>query len=550
MLDETNAIETIYMQEGYFEIKIPYYTHNGKKYYLKYDANKMQIVKETFRGAVNYDVVESSESTLRIKVKQMYFNLSYLCTLPLTYPSNLQISADYAKFTGGNLKVYGTGNNGNSLTIVDGAIIDLSYATKIKEDVKGRVIGAKLYYEQVKTGVNVLGNFYLENTGTIDSVPKTITINVPNNALVTTVNLPSEGTAKKHVIEYQLYDENNQQVYLDKNGNKVTSSTSGAISTWKVEVDNKTYGTTLINNVSHKFSRSDLPKEHRKYYFKTIKYTVKTLKSGGVYYRANGEYYNVGTGNIYGYPGKRATNGSVISITTYVDSEQGSGIGRLTFTSKVTMTTDAKSAFGVDSTRFSTAKTFAGQDIKLKASVFAAEYMYGTTVRVKDLVVGILLPQAVTLDKNSVIITNRNGKNIGVKSVSSKNVSGGNTLWMIEAKTGAVGYSNENLSTIDDGDRFDIEVVLNTSKVTNLITLNGYNIFTATGVKMTNEAYGNLGWTRKQDNYDLNKNGSTSDYIGCVNVTNQVTCTIDPKKPDIEVTDKIEISGKGSVNEI
>ncbi|MBE5935685.1 MAG: hypothetical protein E7262_07830 [Lachnospiraceae bacterium] len=535
LLETNQKFETTYLKEGTIEISIPYYQDNsGKKHYLKYDYNKIQWYKEFFFGGMNFDIQEKSESKIKIKLNNLMFNTRDLFILPLTYPESIKTSAKYITFTKGHFKISGTSNNGSKVTMIDEDMDNFEYPTSYKEDFIYHIYDEKqLHYYTGRDAVSFLGGIYFENIGLKETGRKTFTFEFPKETLVTTINLPSSSPNQYYNVEYTLVDENHNRITIDGK-NK-----------WYVKIKNSIYGYPgWIHNTFTTFSRQDLPEAHRKYFFKTIKHTVDTFVAGGKCLLYTAEYDNTGTGNYYGYQSKFMKSNSRYSMRVIVESDNG--VPKIDVNVPKSVTTNYTSAMGIDSARFDTNRTFAGCDIQLEGSFFVNAYPYGTSQRIEILRIGLLLPDGMSLNKDDVILTLKNGNSVKVKSVTSKAAKSGHKYWIVESDKIAIGYCSERLGEIASGARVDFKIKMATATNMQMTTLSTFNILSCSGYQVINDSFGNWGWTRQVDTYDLNGNGRTNDHIAKINIQNDSQCVIDTGKADIELKSSLEISGNGS----
>ena len=79
-----------------------------------------------------------------------------------------------------------------------------------------------------------------------------------------------------------------------------------------------------------------------------------------------------------------------------------------------------------------------------------------------------------------------------------------------------------------------------------LLTKNG-KLYT--GCNIENATYGSFSWTQKKDNYDLNENGSTVDYISGVDNSDTTNCQIIAKVATLDLNSCINLNSSGNVGQ-
>ncbi|MBE5935245.1 MAG: hypothetical protein E7262_05575 [Lachnospiraceae bacterium] len=541
LLCADQSIEQTYFKEGIFEINLPYWKDNrGQKIYLNCDVNNMVHHKAIFGGAVNYEIIENSESKIRIRIKDMYYKTGYFVfKLPFEAPNDIETTATKLQFANGNYSLKAINNAGDTITSFQYTITAEYFQVKDVEDVWMFTTGSKTVgVTNSKEHVSHMGGFFIENRGTLDSVPKTIDVSFPTNLLITTFNAPYNTEEEYIEITYGLKNDNGSTVTID--GKKQ----------WTHKIKNSNYNSQITTeNTFVTVSRQDLPVEHRKYYFTSINYTTKKFAAASKQFNNVEQWgYNSG-GNFYGYLRSGISTGSSNASRLSITSKAGSGIGTLSNYAYTVAESTLSTAYGIDSVKFSKDIIEAGDSVELSGSLFTLTYPYGNIQTIKDIQLGFELPIGVSVeDIDTMTITNADGRNIKPQSLTSKSIGNGKKMWIVKIDPSyMIGYYNERLRPVEEGHRLNYTVVLKTEKDLELTSLFTDQIMWASAGNRNNSASGYYIWCVGDDTYDLNNNYRTSDKIAKVNSSYSAKCVINARTPRIDATDSVSVEGKGSV---
>lgn len=543
--------EKSYYQEGILEIKIPYWTDlNGKRYYLKYDINDLIIEKSTFLGNVNYDIIEYTESTIKIKVDNMYFTTQCpVYKIKFTYPDNIVTNQKLLTFLGGKTILYGKSVNGKDYTVIDNNIKELVYASKPEEIVGAFKSDKNVFYKgnnKRKESVSMFGGLYLENYGIVDSCEKTITMDFPEDLLVTTLNLHSDIKSEYIDVTYTLKDEDGNQVYFDNNGNIVKKPNKTTRTEWVYSLKNSNYNKNYLDNVYSRLVRDVLKEEHRNYYFNSVKYTIKTIRASSKMYSYASNHSNSGVGNYYGYLGKNVKAGTNLWTKVSIKSTEESNINDIYIDIRTYITNDNTVPYGIDDVKMSTTSITAGESVTVSGRVFVTAYPYGNNTVLDNIILGVILPKGVSFDKNDVYSETASGIKDKPKKVYNVDIGNGQKLWIIELDPVLkIGYGTENLQKISDGDTLRFGIKLTTERKMEPTTLFSDKMLRVCGNGVKNASGGSFDWASIVDKYDLNNNKLVTDRIGRMSESYTKECTIMANPPSLTITDSVAVTGNG-----
>lgn len=191
----------------------------------------------------------------------------------------------------------------------------------------------------------------------------------------------------------------------------------------------------------------------------------------------------------------------------------------------------------------------AGNSLSLKGQVNSISYPYGTVPWMNNIVIGLLLPNGISVNDETIVLKTNVNNNIKPSKVEVQDLYNGLKMWKIYVPEDiSIGYANEKLNTGPNGDNIKFEMQLNTEYYMNqqTIALNT-SIFAASAqtdsdAASVNAAGGSYYWASKTDTYDLNGNGSTSDRIGGLSSSNKTSFEIVPQKALFDIDDSISIN--------
>lgn len=553
---------TSYFEKMTLTVKYPYYTDGeSNKHYLKLDLNSI-IVQG---GIENYQLIEEDDGII-ITIDKNYISTKSTSASMVTFKyqsaesilNNLGLST--IKFSNGSVDVVVDAKNGNNnINLSSVGLFTITIDKNLVENVvltrsnkSASIIGRP---DKV---VSQIGGFYLENKGTADSGVKELYIefDTENTNLmgVTTIALLSDPLQEYIDIEYTLIDENGDRVYLDTNGNRVEKGTTGAIDTWTYSLKNTKYNTTATANLYVTFSRKKLPTTHQQYYFKTLKYNLATIKSGVKLYAQSANSSITGAGNIYAKISDKGVNGDKI-ISKMTVTSPGTTIANLTTTITTTLASNSSTAYMVQQAKMDKTSIEAGESIKLSARITQITYPYGNSTWLSNIVVGLVLPNGITVNEQSILASYSNNNAItGMIIDSPENIGNGLQLWKITFPGSVyVGLPDEELkgltATSTGNEYINFSVQLDTSYTMNTTTIFTSDMVFAASHNQTNAASGSYSWASKTDTYDLNENGSTTDKIGGVQATTSVSCQINPTEATLDISDNVAVTHNGIISE-
>ena len=567
-VNDQYSSKKLFYTELRIEIKLPEYTYENTKYYLP--VNESTIALSSFVGGCNYTIDKTrldTEGIYIIKVQNAYFTRSGTLVkfsfkdIP-TQLSNLDNSKFPMNFTSGYLRIYGDGKNeNNNILIRKKDLPDIKY---IKEAASNVTIYNSnrntSYWERPIDTVNAyggaissLGGGQITNKGTGDSGAKTFKYvfdtNNTGKMKITTMNIHADNVQQKIKIKYTLVDDNGERVYLDSSGNKVTSSTEGAIGEWEYELTNSSYNKTTLDNIYNRLYRSNLPSPQNQYYFKSVEYTLSKIRANAKLYSSGGAAGFGSAGNYYGYIATDITQDTIF-YTKFTMTD----VDTNTLEKTVTINTNAKNqkttAYGVSNVKISKTSIIAGESCVVSGRISSSDYPYGYVGWLKNMRLGVLLPTGVSINDQAVSAKTSGGIVASEIGITSKTVSDGKVLWTLSFPEDLyIGYAKENLSALANGSYLEFSMQLNTSTTMNATTIFGREMLYATGVGQANAASGGWNWASTVDTYDLNENGSVTDKIGGVDSKNNPSCQIVSQTAMLDVNDSITVSSNGTTTE-
>lgn len=540
-------------------INLPYYTDSsGVKHYLPIDTDSIAhpIVEYTSQE-IDTSLMES-DGIVVVKVKNVYYKKGTVIEFTLG-PLNeelKELDENSFAFTDGKITISVDGKNGNTITNwANTTIYKIEYQKELLESVSMSVLSKGVtIVERPENAVSILGGFYLENLGTGDSCAKTLYYVFDNQNTnyikVTTINTLADTVQEYIDITYTLVDENGDRVFLDSDGNKVSENDSGAIGEWIYSMKNYYYNSSSKSNIKNKLTRNMLPEGQRKYYFKTLKYTINKIESQAKLYAQSANSSLSGTGNFFGYVDDNNTSGKKVTSTMEVTSSNPS-ISTISKTSTATLENTSGPTYGVDNVKMSKTSIQAGESVTTTGQIIAITYPYGNSTWIKAITIGALLPKDVSINEQSIVLKSvATGKVIEDFTISTEDVGNGNILWKIKLPSDVyIGVATEELGNLESGTSISFSMQLDTSYTMNGATLFARDIFMVAAYNQTNSGSGSYSWTKKTDTYDLNETGSTTDNIGGVIVTNSRSCQVVSQTATLDIEDNITIERQGSVTQ-
>ena len=572
---ECKATEEVYLEYGslqvyasyYKEFKIvvqsPVYTSSsGQKYYLPFNLNTIKF-PSLYYSAMKLDTSELSENgKITINLENVFFEKTCVMFGVNVGPLNSELAAieqqDF-QFSNGNINNIVTCKNGDAnLNIYSANNVKVKYTTK--DEVATEKINLVAHAVNPTTinipkdVVQIIAHYHISNDSTVDSCKKTILnqFDTKNTNLikVTTINTFADTKQEYINIKYTLVDDNGNRVYMDQNGNVVDSKANGAIGEWIYPIKNAFYGTSTKNNLFNTFSRSMLPENHRKYYFKSIEYTLNTIEAGASLWKSNTRFANTGAGNCYGYVKENISQETRVNNSLTIISPKETGIAKITANSAANLKIINNPAYGLENTKLDKTIINAGESVILTGGVVVAQYPYGSGTWLTGIRLGVVLPKDVSINEQSIKITDANDNIIGNIELSSKEVTNGNILWMIKLpKDYCIGYLTEELKNVKSGYRFKYSIQLDTSESSNNMTIFLKDIIYAAGEKQNNSAINSWAHRRTLDLYDVNENGSTTDYVAGIEQADETKCQIISQNSTLEVSDNVSVERQEKVTE-
>lgn len=555
--DETN----FYFKKLKIVINLPYYMKNGKKYYLDIKKDSLSF-SGVIGGKINYDVDDSKISfgIITVNLYDVYINSNeQFLSYEMTFPKDLEFTgSSMFAFTNGSSELYVMTDEIESLLSKDyyGSI---SFSNYYEEKVA--VLSGSTFVPYTNTSdtlVSLLGGFLVYNSGTGDSEKKHIDMLFDSADTgyikVTTVNIPTDRTQKNLNIKYRLVDDNNTLVCKNSNGEYISDNDICSDYKFSTTIENPNYyPNTSVgwNNINIKFYRGLLPSDEQKYYLKELIYDIDKIKARSYLYATYGsrDYYS--GGNYYGFINYHDTKNvnvkSKISITG--DNVKTLTTETTTFLKNVPSTAYSVSNVSINDISNKSVSVIAGNLLSLKGQVNSINYPYGTVPWMNNIVIGLLLPNGISVNEETVNLKTDINNNIKPSKVEAQDLYNGYKMWKIYVpKDITIGYASERLGTGPDGNYIKFEMQLNTAYYMNQQTIDlkssvyAASAQTENGMTSVNDAAGAYDWARQTDTYDLNGDGNTSDSIGGVSPSDATSFEIIPQKALLDISDSINVN--------
>ena len=555
--DETN----FYFKKLKIVINLPYYMKNGKKYYLDIKKDSLSL-SGVIGGKINYDVDDSKKSfgVITVNLSDVYINSNeQFLSYEMTFPKDLEFTgSSMFAFTNGSSELYVMTDEIESLLSKD-TIGSISFSNYYEEKVA--VLSGSTFVPYTNTSdtlVSLLGGFLVYNSGTGDSEKKHIDVLFDSADTgyikVTTVNIPTDRTQKNLNIKYRLVDDNNTLVCKNSNGEYISDNDICSDYKFSTTIENPNYyPNTSVgwNNINIKFYRGLLPSDEQKYYLKELIYDIDKIKARSYLYATYGsrDYYS--GGNYYGFINYHDTKNvnvkSKISITG--DNVKTLTTETTTFLKNVPSTAYSVSNVSINDISNKSVSVIAGNLLSLKGQVNSINYPYGTVPWMNNIVIGLLLPNGISVNEETVNLKTEINNNIKPSKVEAQDLYNGYKMWKIYVpKDITIGYASERLGTGTDGNYIKFEMQLNTAYYMNQQTIDlkssvyAASAQTENGMTLVNDAAGAYDWARQTDTYDLNGDGNTSDSIGGVSPSDATSFEIIPQKALLDISDSINVN--------
>ena len=542
----TNNINRLCINKYYkrviIEISIPYCDIDGTRYYLDYDIDRTSF-KWTANGDLKAKVLETTQSSIKFCVDGYYSVDDTPIYAYFKWPSNLKTSREKVEFNGGST-TYKVISNANTEVIgFKQSIGKIVLDTRLYENVS--IYSEKQDVTIKKTpdnSVNRLGAIYINNLGTGNSTEKKLDIKFHEKQLVTSMRLPADTVSREFDVQYTLKDENGSKVEL------------GGRQSWNLSLKNDNYNQhDLVDNIQVIFTRNMLPEQHRTYYIDSISYTIKSIKKRSyLFYEGDKKNGNECAGHIYGKLASSAKSGEQLCGKITITSPKDSGIGEMQYNIVSNVTSEESASYGIINAKFSKASIKAGEAVYTTGSLWVSQLFYKASCTwLHNMRFALLLPKGVAIDKKSIDVrTNIGDKKVNVTNVTTRAIDDYNTLWIIDLdKDVYIGYFNEDLGVISNaGDRLNYSIRLMTDSNMEAVSLKTDEMLYLAGTDMENMVEVCFINFRTQDKWDLNNNGSSKDYIGCVEFGYRQTCSIEANNLGLAINDKISILGEGTVD--
>lgn len=507
------------------------------------------------KGTAEYTLDDSDiiNGNVTINFKNVYIRTGTLFTFYTKFPSVMtaEPSSTYT-FKDGNIKFIAESKNGASTSqFYDLGIYNITFTTITEENVFISEYNAYATIANRPTeAVGRFGGFGITNSGKGDSGQKNIKfefdIGNTNLTKVTTVNIPADKKQQYISVKYKLVDDNGSLVYFDSNGNVVPEGTEGAQDYWTYLQKNDYYNSSKTSNLCNTLVRKKLIEGHRNYYFKSIELTLQTINAGMKLYAASSVSSVSSSGNFFGYINEEATSGKKATHKMTITSDDNTTISK---TNTTTTTLTNNPAFQMSSYSLSKNSIEASDSLNLSGTVEIVSYPYGYSTWLKNIVIAIELPAGVTINERALSIKDGTGAKItGYTFLAPQDVGDGKYLWKIKLpESVSIGKYSESLGNMSTGGNISFSMQLDTALSMNTTLLELKNMIYVAGINQTNSSGGSYNYAKKIDKYDINENGSKTDYVTGVRENNTTTCQITPKVATLDIADSISIQSNGNI---
>ena len=550
-----NAINMFY-KELKFKIKLPeYIDSNNVKHYLTIDKTDLEINLDT-RGTPDYSIDESdiSNGNVVISLKNVYLTTKYERTLFFKYivPEISGLKEDsIIRFSEVLLKTDVLDNMGVERNLTSTSYKGVVFFMKPTENVDVIVRDRRVSYRTgMEKGVTYLGGGVLTNRGTADSSEKCINVIFDSENTgyiqVTTMTLPIDKEQKDYDVRYRLIDKNNNLVYKDEHGNYISDNEKGRDYWFSVQVHSLSTGDP--NKIN--FARSMLPEEERKYFFKEIKYNIPKIKSGMTFDNYNSVTFYNGIGDYFGYVNYKNKDKKVVYSNFKVSGNDSKYVEKRipTYILQLAQSQYMISDFLINN-KDKNSEVIAGNSINIGANVNVISFPYGNLNWINNIVIGVVLPNGITIDNNSIVMKTINNNNIRASKIEKVDLYNGNVLWKIYPQSElTIGFAKEDYNFLDNGAYLKFEMLLNIDNSVEGQTINLNKVLYVASEKkgdfdpIYNNAAGSYSWAKKVDKYDLNGDGNINDYIGGGNESNKLGFKVIPQNEFFTVKDSINVN--------
>ena len=540
-----------YYKKMTIEVDVPYCEYNGEKVYVDYDKNSISFNGLIGANYKNINLEEATESKLIFSVDGYYVGDDRIIGVNFNWPKGFEVddSVESVKFDEGKIKIIVIANSDKEKILGKKDLGYIEYTTKKTENV---VVGSETFSNVLRSkypesAVTKLMSVKIGNYGTGDSTEKNVLFNFNEKHLVTSIVLPVDTESKTYDIKYTLRDEDGKRVYLDERGNRVDESDRKKVDSWTITINNNAYLSYEIDNISTAFNRKMLPVEHRGYYIASLEYILKTIKTRQLLYDSgDGRYEKNGTGTIYGRISKNAKAGDVIKSKVTLTSPNDSGIAAYNKSLKSEVTSTETASYGVKYAKFSKSTMDAGESLITSGRVFVnARYFSADCTWLHGIRIALVLPKGASVDKDNIDIkTTKSKKVVKVKKVSVNKKDDVN-IWLIDLdESQYIGYYTEELNELSQGAGLDYAIKLDTDVYMDTNALHTDKMMYVVGMNQENYISICDSGYKTKDVYDINEDGSTADYIGCVKVNAAKVCKINGEPPKLYIEDDVRVTDK------
>lgn len=539
----SNYTEGHYVSSLEINIKIPTCTYNDTTYRMQYTEFGL---KTTTGNQTFYEqTFDENTGVLTIKASNVFLSSNGLFNITFTAPEELKNLPGSYVFSG------------EATVVSDNTYVSQNRAFTITLDTASEAIlkthgtnGSANCLEN--DTVQFLGNLAIRNdAATAGSgsmlISLSFDINETNAVSVTTVNLMCDRDSENITIYYTLQNKDGTSAFPDE--------TTGENTVFSAEVKNKHYspGGNISDSNYQTFTRNDLPEEHRNYFFETLSYTMGNLPGNSSAYHTGASRAPYSAGTIWGY-----VNVNEIpeiapkhSMTVYrLNSDESQGDVLLNKEITVNINEGTSVPYGLDSAKCSSTNLTSGDSFTISGDVFVIRYPYTSNSCLNDIMLGFVLPQGIKVNESS-ITASYTGGTLEVDAVTTKSLDNGKNMHIIKFKEGQkIGHFDEELGTLETGDRVKFSVQFNSDKSMSAQSIVLRESVFVAGKDRENGAGGSYSGNAITDTYDLNENNSVTDKIGCLKNSTDITITFQSPPAELIITDTLTDNDGNSGSEL
>ena len=486
-----------YYDEMIMELDLPRYTDsNNIIHYMKFEDLNIPVAS----GTADYTIDDSDPGKVKITLKNLYYSGNFLMSFHLSFPDTID-GTQSVRFSDGKMTI--TRDNG----VLVSSPITVVMETEVVADVRKYPTSGSVNTHNLEY-VQRLGTYGLRNHGNGDSgkLTHSLVFDAKETAdmHVTTVLIMVDVISEYVRVDYTLVDKDGV-LYTDSNGN----------SSFSINLKNRYYKKKPVSNDMYQMMyRSMLPQEQQEYFFKSVTYSIESVPANTSLYHSGANKAPYCGGTFWGYVDEGAANdGSLCTRATVYDNVAAEPLFADTII-KVELQDTMNVAYGMESPYTDKTVVEAGEAITIGGTIGITRYPYSSNTVLKQVRVGVLLPQGVSINEETVT---QNGVPVDVTVEKQPTPVDGMYLWVVYFPEGKdYGYYNESLNAIKGGATIPFRMTLQTDLTVASRTIDLKDIVFCAGEKANNSASGSYRYCAVDEpqGYDLNGTGKVDKVSG------------------------------------